>query len=174
MAKREREKETPEEIRQAFRVFDKVGIWLESVRISFGTKGRHQKKNWFFFFFRQKGGGGVSDNPKNPYQKILRLFWPKRGGSHPIQKGFIRFFGIICQKMGVLYKKLVVFWPFFAEKGGGLGRVKKILIRKNWGGQKRGRGGGVSVFWLKVKKNQFFFFWCLPLAVLIIILTKRE
>ena len=31
MAKRERDKETPEEIRQAFRVFDKVpqdGLWL--------------------------------------------------------------------------------------------------------------------------------------------------
>ena len=58
--------------------------------------------------------------------------------------------------MGVLYKKkLVVFWPFFAEKGGGLGRVKKILIRKNWGGQKRGRGG-LSFFFTKSKKTQLF------------------
>ena len=29
---------------------------------------------------------------------------PGGGGSHPIQKVFFRFFGIICQKMGILYK----------------------------------------------------------------------
>ena len=44
MAKRERDKETPEEIRQAFRVFDKVGLqdglWLILIvidRMGMGT-----------------------------------------------------------------------------------------------------------------------------------------
>ena len=50
------------------------------------------------------GAGG-----SQPIQKILIRkysdFFDQREGSHPIQKGFIRFFGIICQKMGVLYKK---------------------------------------------------------------------
>ena len=56
---------------------------------------------------------------EHPIQQGIRkgggpLFGYGRG------RGFIRFVGIICQKRGVLYKKkLVVFLPFFAEKGGG-------------------------------------------------------
>ena len=37
MAKRERDKETPEEIRQAFRVFDKVVVLFEGIENRFGT-----------------------------------------------------------------------------------------------------------------------------------------
>ena len=37
MAKRERDKETPEEIRQAFRVFDKVVVLFEGIENRFWT-----------------------------------------------------------------------------------------------------------------------------------------
>ena len=59
-------------------------------------------KKTVFFYFRSKGG------------------W----GSHPKQKGFIRFFGIICH-----------------EKGGGPGQSKKILIRKYSDFLTKGGGG---------------------------------
>ena len=74
--------------------------------------------------------------------------------STPIQKGFIRknvTFWHILPKRGNFIRKN---WEFFAKRGGSR-PIQKILIRKNWGGQKRGRGG-VSVFLLKVKK-QFFY-----------------
>ena len=64
------------------------------------VRGGINKKNWYFFTFGQKGGRGVSAKAKLSYQKILRFFLTKGGGSHPIQKGFIRFFGIICPKNG--------------------------------------------------------------------------
>ena len=53
---------------------------------------------------------------------FLLLVKMRGGGSRPIQKGFIRFFGIICQKNGGFYiKKLVFFFlPFFAEKEEGV------------------------------------------------------
>ena len=41
---------------------------------NFLPKGRHKK---LFCFYFQSKGGGVSANPKNPYQKILRLFLPR-------------------------------------------------------------------------------------------------
>ena len=60
--------------------------------------------------------------------------------------------------MGVLYKKTGSFLTIFRRKGGGgLGQSKKSLSEKNWRGKKRRRRGGVSVFWLKVKKTGFFF-----------------
>ena len=49
------------------------------------------------------------------------------------------------------------FWTIFRRKGGGLGRVKKILIRKNWGGQKRGRGRGGLRILTESKKIPVFF-----------------
>ena len=63
------------------------------------------------FFLLSVKRGGVSSNQKNPYQEILRFFGPKGGGVSSNSKGFYQiFFGIICQNMGVLYKKkLVVF-----------------------------------------------------------------
>ena len=52
----------------------------------------------------QKGAGGLGQIKKY-LSENNQIFFDQRGGSHPIQKGFIRFFGIICQKMGVLYIK---------------------------------------------------------------------
>ena len=64
---------------------------------------------------------------------VFFLLSVKRGGgSRPIQKVFIRFFGIICQKkMGVLYKKTGSFFTIIRRKGGGSRPSQKILIRKN-------------------------------------------
>ena len=77
-----------------------------------------------FFLLR---GGGVSANPKNPYQKILGLFW------------------------------------LILTKGGGVSANPKNPYQKKLRWSKKGEGG-VSVFWLKVIKNQFFLFWPLPLG----------
>ena len=90
----------------------------------------------------------VSASPKNPYQKILQFFLPKGEGSHPIQKSFIRFFGIICQKLGVFSNETGSFLTIFCQKGGGLGLVKKILIRKKTEVVKKG-GGGSQFFYSK-------------------------
>ena len=56
----------------------------------------------------RKGGGGVSENPKFPYQKKLRFFWHKEGGLTQSKRGLsekMRFFGIFCQKGGILSEK---------------------------------------------------------------------
>ena len=99
-------------------------------------------KNWFFLLSVKRGGGALA-NPNYPYQKI-----PKGGESHPIQKGFIRFFGIICQKMGVLYKKKTgSFLTIFRRKGGGgLAQSKKSLSEKTEVVKKGGGGGGSQFF----------------------------
>ena len=80
-----------------------------------------KKKYWFFLTFCQKGGGGVSANPKNPYQKILRFFLTKGGGSHPIQKGFIRkteIFWHNLPKKGGFIKKMGFFLTILPKRGG--------------------------------------------------------
>ena len=53
------------------------------------------------------------------------------------------------------YQKKLVFFDYFAEKGGGLGRVKKSLSEKTEV-VKKGGGGGLS-FLTESKKKQFFF-----------------
>ena len=57
------------------------------------------KKMFFFTSAQKRGGLGQSR------KKVIRKysdFFDQRGGSHPIQKGFIRFFGIVCQNIGGL------------------------------------------------------------------------
>ena len=70
----------------------------------------------------RKGGGGVSENPKFPYQKKLRFFWHKGGGgltqSKMVLSEKMRFFGIFCQKGGILSEKTENFSEFFAKRGG--------------------------------------------------------
>ena len=69
----------------------------------------------------RKGGGGVSENPKFPYQKKLRFFWHKGGGltqSKMVLSEKMRFFGIFCQKGGILSEKNENFSEFFAKRGG--------------------------------------------------------
>ena len=53
---------------------------------------------------------------------FLLLVKMRGGGSRPIQMGFIRSFGILCQKKwGFLYKETRSFFlPFFAEKEEGV------------------------------------------------------
>ena len=69
------------------------------------------------------------------------------------------FFTILDQKLVFIYHfwpKTEFFLPFFSLRGGeGSCPIQKILIRKNWGGQKRGRPG-VSVFLTESKKNSLF------------------
>ena len=69
----------------------------------------------------RKGGGGVSENPKFPYQKKLRFFWHKGGGltqSKMVLSEKMRFFGIFCQKGGILSEKNWEFFVIFRQKGG--------------------------------------------------------
>ena len=72
-------------------------------------------KNCFFYFQLEKGR--VSANPKNPYQNFLT----KGGaGSHQIQKGSSKFFGIICQKKGGYIKNWKFFYHFSLKRGGSM------------------------------------------------------
>ena len=84
------------------------------------------------------------------------------GGPRPIQKGFIRFFGIICQKKwGFLYKETRSFFYHFSPKRRReSGPSKKKSFSEKAEVVKKGRGG-VSVFCQKVKKQ---FFLCLTLS----------
>ena len=83
-------------------------------------------------------------------------FGQRVGGSHPIQKGFIRFFGIICQKMGVLYKITGSFFTIFRQKEGGSGPSKKNPYQKKLRWSKKGERRGLS-FFTKSKKETVFF-----------------
>ncbi len=88
--------------------------------IYIGVRGAIKK--YCFFYFRSKGGGGLGQFKKS-LSENTQIFLTKGGGSHPIQKGFIRFFGIICQKNGGLIlkkslsEKTGIFFDYFAEKG---------------------------------------------------------
>ena len=91
-----------------------------------------KKKYWFFMTILRKGGGGVSENPKFPYQKKLRFFWHKGGGltqSKMVLSEKMRFFGIFCQKGGILSEKTENFSP----KGGGVSANPKNPYQKNLG-----------------------------------------
>ena len=77
-------------------------------------KGSHKKT--VFFYFRSKGGRGDLGQSKKSLSENTQIFLTKgEGGSHPIQKGFIRFFGHNLPKMGVSYEKT---GSFFWSKGG--------------------------------------------------------
>ena len=65
------------------------------------TKGRH-KKNCFFHFW-SKGGGGLGQSKKY-LSENTQIFFDQKGGSHLIQKGFIR--------------KTEIFWHDLPKKGG--------------------------------------------------------
>ena len=94
---------------------------IRCVKEVINTKGRHQKKNCFFSEKLRKGGRGVSPNPKFPYQKKMRFFWHKGGGltqSKMVLSEKMRFFGIFCQKGGILSEKTENFSEFFAKRGG--------------------------------------------------------
>ena len=92
------------------------------------------KKNCFFSSEKlRKGGGGVSPNPKFPYQKKLRFFWKRGGGSHLFQKGVISknwgFWAIFAKKGGHIdfIKKNSEYFGFFLSKGVGLTYSKRML-----------------------------------------------
>ena len=77
-----------------------------------------RQKNCFFLLLVKKGGGGLGQS-KKPLSENTQIFLTKEGGSHLIQKRFIRFFGTICQKWGFHIKKLAVFFfTIFGRKGG--------------------------------------------------------
>ena len=57
--------------------------------------------------------------------------------------------------MGVLYKKLVVFWPFFAEWGVS-GPSQRNPYQKKLRWSKKGEGWGGLSFLTQSKKNSFF------------------
>ena len=67
----------------------------------------------------------------------------------------MRFFGIFCQKGGILSEKTENFSP---KGGGGARPIRKILIRKIWGIQTKGRGrGGLRISENSHKKHFFLF-----------------
>ena len=74
----------------------------------------------------------------------------------------MRFFGIFCQKGGILSEKNENFSEFFAKRGGGLGQSEKSLSEKSGVSKLRGGGGGVSGFRNIVIKYQFFLFDASP------------
>ena len=88
---------------------------------------------------------------------FLLLVKMRGGGSRPIQMGFIRSFGILCQKNGGFYiKKLVVFFYHFSPKRRReSGPSKKKSFSEKAEVVKKGRGGGLS-FLSESKKTVFF------------------
>ena len=79
----------------------------------------------------------------------------KGRGSWPIQKTLSENTQIFFDLFFDHFDHFLTWFDWFAEKegGGGLVQVKKVIIRKNWGGQKK--GVVVSFFLLKVKINIF-------------------
>ena len=78
-------------------------------------------------------------------------FGKKGGGSRPIHKILIRKYS------DFLTIFFYHFWPLLTKNWvWGLAQSKKSLSEKNWGGQKRGRGGALG-FFTKSKKQQFFY-----------------
>ena len=79
---------------------------------------------------------------------FLLLVKMRGGGSRPIQKGFIRFFGIICQKKwGFLYKETRSFFYHFSPKRRReSGPSKKKSFSEKAEVVKKGRGGGSQFF----------------------------
>ena len=105
------------------------------------TKGSRQKKTVFFYFLSKGGRGGLGQSKKS-LSENTQIFFDQGGGSHPIQKGFIRkteIFWHNLPKKGAFIKKKLVFFDYFGEKGGGSRPIQKI-----------------SVFLFKVKKTVFF------------------
>ena len=111
-------------------------------------KGRGQKKILVFFDFLSKGGRGGLGQSKKSLSENTQIFLTKGGGSHPIQKGFIRkteIFWHNLPKKGGFIKKTGIFFTISAKRGGSR-PIQKILIRKNWHffDYFAEKGGGVS------------------------------
>ena len=80
-----------------------------------------------FFYFRSKGGRGGLGQSKKKLSENTQIFLTKGGGVSPNPKGFYQiFWHNLPKKMGVLYKKLVVFLTIFCRKGGGLAQLLKV------------------------------------------------
>ena len=96
-------------------------------------------KKLYFFGENPKGEGGVSPNPKflltEKTQNFLDFFAKRGGGSHPIQKGFIRkneIFGHILPKGGDFVGKKNFFYikpPFFGKL---CQKISVFLIKPFW------------------------------------------
>jgi len=92
------------------------------------------KKNAVFFYFLSKGGRGGLGQSKKSLSENTQIFLTKGGGSHPIQKGFIRkteIFWHNLPKKGGFIKKTGIFLNISVKRGGSR-PIHKILIRKNW------------------------------------------
>ena len=95
--------------------------------------GEGSKKILFFFYFRSKGGRGGLGQSKKSLSENTQIFLTKGGGSHPIQKGFIRkteIFWHNLPKKGGFIKKTGIFLTISAKRGVGLGQSKKSLSEK--------------------------------------------
>ena len=106
------------------------------------------------------GGGGLAESKISVNRKKLRIFWifcQKGGGSHPIQKGFIRkneIFGHILPKRGDFVRKNS---EFFGIRGGVSANPKFLLTEKIWPSKLiRGGGRGGLLVWIFSEKKQFF------------------
>ena len=94
-------------------------VFLETVR-----GGIILKKLVFFGENPKGGGGGLAESKISVNRKKLRIFWifcQKGGGSHPIQKGFIRkteIFWHNLPKKGGFIKKTGIFLTISAKRGG--------------------------------------------------------
>ena len=115
-------------------VFELVNVFLKNVLIppvkftptpphplqkNFSPKGRG-KKNTVFFYFLSKGGRGGLGQSKKSLSENTQIFLTKGGGSHPIQKGFIRkteIFWHNLPKKGGFIKKTGIFLTISAKNG---------------------------------------------------------
>ena len=115
-------------------------VWARSGGGGCGNKVR--KRLWGAFNIEHWTMLRLGKVAKNSYQKILGFFWPKGGGSHPIQKGFIRKTEIFWHN---LKKKNWDFFDHFSPKwGGGSCPIQKGFIRKTeifWHNLPKKRGG---------------------------------
>ena len=68
--------------------------------LKIASKGRGQKKILVFFDFLSKGGRGGLGQSKKSLSENTQIFLTKGGGSHPIQKGFIRKTEIFWHRLG--------------------------------------------------------------------------
>ena len=84
-------------------------------------KGRH-KKNTVFYDYSPKGGRGGLGKSEISLSEKTEIFFGTRGGgltqSKMVLSEKMRFFGIFCQKGGILSEKTENFLEFFAKRGG--------------------------------------------------------
>ena len=87
----------------------------------FSVRGAVKKKILVFFDFLSKGGRGGLGQSKKSLSENTQIFLTKGGGSHPIQKGFIRkteIFWHNLPKKGGFIKKTGIFLTISAKRGG--------------------------------------------------------